>query len=122
MNIKIQNSKPKYDLEDRTARFGENIIDFAKSIKPDYINRSNIIQLIKSSTSIGANYMEANGAESKKDFLHKIGICKKESKESMHFLRMVAKSNPEVASEARHFWSEARELTLIFGSITKKKS
>ena len=121
MNTQIQNSKPKYDLEDRTAKFGENIIDFARSVKPDYINKPIITQLIRSGTSIGANYMEANGAESKKDFLHKMSICKKESKESMHFLRMVAKSNPEITQQARNLWCEVHELTLIFGSITKKK-
>ena len=121
MNIQTQNPKPKYDLEERTAKFGENIIDFVRSIKPDIINRPIITQLIRSSTSIGANYMEANGAESKKDFLHKIGICKKESKESMHFLRMVAKSNPETVEKSRNLWREAHEFTLIFGSITKKK-
>ncbi|HEY4474789.1 MAG TPA: four helix bundle protein [Candidatus Paceibacterota bacterium] len=93
MNTQIQNSKPKYDLEDRTAKFGENIIDFARFVKPDYINKPIITRLIRLGTSIGVNYMEASGAESKKDFLHKMSICKKESKESMHFLRMVAKSN-----------------------------
>jgi len=121
MNSQTQNSKPKYDLEDRTAKFGENIIDFVRSVKPDYINKPIITQLIRSGTSIGANYMEANGAESKKDFLHKMSICKKESKESMHFLRMVAKSNPEITQQARNLWREVHELTLIFGSITKKK-
>src|SRR3989338_10617131 len=110
MNTQIQNSKPKYDLEDRTARFGENIIDFARSVKPDYVSKPIVTQLIRSGTSVGANYMEANGAESKKDFLHKISICKKESKESMHFLRMVAKSNSEVTQQARDLWREAHEL------------
>ena len=121
MNTQIQNSKPKYDLEDRTARFGEDIIDFARSVKPDYVSKPIVTQLIRSGTSVGANYMEANGAESKKDFLHKISICKKESKESMHFLRMVAKSNSEVTQQARDLWREAHELALIFGAITKKK-
>lgn len=64
--------------------------------------------------------MEANGAESKKDFFHKAGICKKESKETKHFLRMIAKSNPETLEESRKLWQEAQELTLIFGAITKK--
>lgn len=94
--MKFQNSNHKtYDLEERTGKFGEAIIDFVKKIKPDHINRPIIDQLVRASTSIGANYMEANGAESKRDFLHKIGICKKESKESKHFLRMIARSNPK---------------------------
>src|SRR3989344_8384382 len=119
MNTQIQNSKPKYDLEDRTAKFGENIIDFARSVKPDYINKPIITQLIKSATSIGANYMEANGAESKKDFLHKINICKKEARETKHFLRMVATSNPEITEQFRILRKEAHELNLIFGAITR---
>ncbi len=68
----------KYDLEERTAKFGEDIIKYCKSIKQDTITKSIISQLIRSGTSVGANYMEANGASSKKDFRNKIYICKKE--------------------------------------------
>ena len=70
---------PKYDLEERTAKFGENVIEFCKVINQDAITRSIISQLIRSGTSIGANYMEANGASSNKDFRNKIFICKKEA-------------------------------------------
>lgn len=69
----------RYDLEERTAKFGENIIELYKNIKQDIITKLIINQLIRSGTSIGANYMEANGASSKKDFRNKIFICKKES-------------------------------------------
>lgn len=120
--MKSEIKNPKYDLEERTAKFGEMIIEFVRKIKQDYVNRPIITQLVKSSTSIGANYMEANGSESKKDFIHKIGICKKESRETKHFLRMIAKSNPEVLEESRRLWSEVQELTLIFGAISRKKS
>jgi four helix bundle protein len=111
------NKNNNYDLEDRTAKFGENIIEFCKSIKQDAISKPLIGQLIRSSTSIGANYMEANAASSKQDFKNKIFICKKESQETKHWLRMMAKSNPEKTEEIRKLWKECQELTLIFGKI-----
>jgi four helix bundle protein len=64
--------------------------------------------------------MEADGTESKRDFKHKIATCKKESKETMHWLRMIAKANPNKKKECRNLWKEAHELTLIFSSILKK--
>ncbi|MEK6568618.1 MAG: four helix bundle protein [Candidatus Omnitrophota bacterium] len=82
----------KYDLEERTAKFGEEIIEFAKKIPQSYITVPLITQLIKSATSVGANYCEADDACSKKDFVNKIFICKKESRESKHWLRMVIKA------------------------------
>ena len=110
-----------YDLEERTAKFGENIIDLCKSLPKNIINIPLINQLIKSSTSIGANYMEADGAESGKDFRHKIAICKKEAKETRHWLRMIAKANINKTKECRRLWKEVQELTLIFSSMLKKK-
>jgi len=109
----------KYDLEERTAIFGENIIDFARSLEKNIINIPLIKQVIRSGTSIGANYCEADGAESKKDFKHKIRLCKKESKETKHWLRMLAKANENKVEECRKLWQEAQELTLIFSSIAK---
>jgi four helix bundle protein len=87
----------KYNLEERTAKFGEDIIGLCQSIKQNTVNRSIVDQLIRSSTSIGANYMEANGASSKKDFRNKMHICKKEAQETQ-----------------RKHWQEAHELVLIF--------
>ena len=115
------NDKKVYDLEERTARFGENVIDFVKTLPQDRVNNELISQIIRSSTSIGANYMEADGAESKKDFWHKIAICKKESKETKHWLRMIAHANPGKKDECKKLWNEARELTLIFSSILLPK-
>ncbi len=106
-----------YDLEERTARFGEDVISFAKTVVKDEVTRPLIGQLVRSGTSIGANYMEAVGAESKKDFIHKISIYKKESKETKHWLRMIAKADPGKNGECRELWVEAKELTLIFSSI-----
>ena len=114
--------KKIYNLEERTALFGENIIEFCKSIKQNNINKSILNQLIRSGTSIGANYCEADGAESGKDFRHKIAICKKEAKETKHWLRMLTKTNPEKLIECRILWKETQELTLIFSSILLPKS
>lgn len=91
MSSKSMNlSSKKYDLIERTAVFGENVICFLMTIERNELIKSIVSQLIRSATSIGANYMEADAAESKKDFEHKIGICRKESKETMHWFRMLA--------------------------------
>jgi len=108
----------KFDLEDRTARFGEDVIDLCKSIKVTIYNESIIRQILRSATSVGANYCEANNASSKKDFRNKIFICKKEIQETKHWLRMLAKSNENKKDEIRMVWREAQELTLIFQKIT----
>ena len=123
MTNQTQNSifKREYDLLERTGKFGEDIIEFAKSIPDNTINRPLITQLVKSGTSVGANYEEADGALSKRDFMHKIGICKKESKESRHWLRMIAKADSTKKDDAKILWQEAHELTLIFSTIAKKK-
>ena len=113
----MSNDKRIYDLEERTARFGESIIAFMKSLSANRINDELIRQIIRSGTGIGANYMEADGAESKKDFRHKIAICKKECKETKHWLRMIAKANPTNEEECKKLWREAQELTLIFSAI-----
>lgn len=123
MTNQIQNSKNKnkYDLVERTANFGKTVIVFVKNIRENNINKTIINQLIRSATSIGANYMEADCAESKKDFNHKIGICKKEAKETTHWLHMLATAEPKETKKCRELWQEAHELTLIFSSIVKRK-
>jgi len=114
---------PPANLMDRTARFGERIIRFAKKI-PRGIDRPEnnrlIDQLVGAGTSIGANYCEADDAVSGKDFKNKIGFSRKESKETMFFLRMIGASEESLAEEARELWREAKELNLIFGSIWRK--
>jgi len=110
----------KYDLEERTAKFGEDVIKFCQKLPRNEITKPIINQLVKCGTSVGANYCEADDAESSRDFKHKIGICKKESRESKHFLRMSAIAVPEVKDEARILWVEAKELNLIFNAIYKK--
>ena len=98
---KFSNNKKKYDLEERTAKFAEAIIELMRKILHDLVNQRLIPQLIGSGGSLGANYCEVNEAESKKDFQHKIGICKKETKETKHWLRLLAKANPQFKDEFR---------------------
>jgi len=110
----------KYDLEERTAKFGEDIIRFANKIPKNPVTIPLIGQLVKAGTSVGANYCEADDAESSADFKHKIGICKKEARESKHWLRMIIVVVLDLKEEAQVLWQEAKELNLIFNSITNK--
>ena len=119
MSNQIQSSNKKYDLAERTATFAENSIVFAKKIPDNNINRPIVSQFIRAATSIGANYMEADCAESKKDFKHKISICKKESKETTFWLRIIAHGNPALSEDCRKLGQESHEFTLIFSSIFK---
>jgi four helix bundle protein len=109
--------KRVYDSEERTAKFGEVVIDFAKTIPQGAVTNRIISQLVGSATSVGANYVEADDAVSKKEFLKSIGTCKKETRETKHFLRMVVRAVPALKPEARKLWMEARELHLIFSKI-----
>ena len=107
----------KYDLEERTVKFSEDIIVFSRILIKDIITIPLVKQIIRSATSVGANYCEANGASSKKDFKNKIHICKKEAKETKYWLQLIAKASPEKAEECRKLWKEAQELTMIFSKI-----
>lgn len=108
------------DLEERTAKFGENVILLCKTLKASLVTTPIISQLVRSSTSIGANYMEANNASSKKDFTNKIFITKKEAQETKHWLRMlsVAIEDVDIVERLRILWKECHELTMIFQKIT----
>jgi four helix bundle protein len=108
---------PVYDLEERTARFGESVIDFAKTIPQGPTTDRIISQLIGAATSVGANYVEADDSVSKKEFLKCIGTCKKEARERKFFLRMSVRVIPLLKPEARKLWMEANELHLIFAKI-----
>ena len=114
-------TKRVYDLEERTARFGEAIIDFAKTIPQNPVTGRIITQLIGAGTSVGANYVEADDAVSKKDFLKSIGTCRKEARETKHFLRMVVRAVPELKPKARTLWLEAKEFHLVFSKIWRNK-
>jgi four helix bundle protein len=117
-------TKRVYDLEERTARFGEAIIDFAKTIPPNAVTNRIITQLVGAGTSVGANYVEADDAVSKPrklSELKNIGTCRKEARETKHFLRMIVRAVPELKPQARTLWLEAKELHLIFSKIWRNK-
>ena len=114
---KDTNGTHPFDLEGRTAKFAETVILFAKRIPKSTVNTPLISQLVRAATSIGANYCEANDGVSKKDFRNKIGYCRKESKETMYWLRMIAVGNENLKEDARNLWQEAKELNLIFSKI-----
>jgi four helix bundle protein len=105
-----------YDLEERTARFSEAVIDFAKPIPQNPVTNRLINQLVGAGTSVGANYVEADDSVSKKDFLKSIGTCRKEARETKHFLRMIARAVPELKLQARELWMD-REQHSIFSRI-----
>ncbi len=114
---KAQNQK--YDLEERTAQFGEEVIRFLQKLNKDIVTSPLISQLVRSATSIGANYCEADCAESRKDFEYKIGICKKESKETKYWFRMLATALPQEKEKCRELWKECNEFNLIFSAIIR---
>jgi four helix bundle protein len=111
-----------YDLEERTAKFSELLIELCRKTPKNVLTLPIIDQLIRSGTSIGANYCEANGASSKKDFRNKIFICKKEAKETKYWLRLLAKAAGELKDDCRSLWQEAQELSLIFSKIAASTS
>jgi four helix bundle protein len=115
-----EGSKHPFDLEERTARFGEAIVRFSQKIPRSPTNDRLIDQLVGCGTSIGGNYCEANEGISKKDFRHMISRCVKEAKETKFFLRMLAAAEPQLTDEARDHYREAKELHLIFASIFRK--
>ena len=118
--VENESARHPFDLEERTAQFGEAIIRFVKKIPHNAENNRLIGQIVGCGTSVGANYCEANEGVSKKDFKNTIGRCVKEAKETKFFLRMIAASEPTLAEEARTLYREAKELHLIFASIYRK--
>jgi len=124
MNNDQQNSNPespkkKYDLADRTFRFGLNIISFCKTLPQDHINKPLVSQLVRSGTSVGANYHEADEANSRKDFINKIAIAKKEAKETKYWLNLFGVSLEDRRINASKLSQEAQELNLIFAAIIR---
>ena len=110
----------QYDLEERTEKFSKSVIELCKKLPKNTINFKLIEQVVSASGSVGANYIEANEAFSKRDFFHRIKICRKESKEAGYWLRLIASTNPEFEKEATPLIQEAKELMNIFGAILKK--
>jgi len=117
----MSNSKPKYYLEERTFQFAKKVRLYIKRLPKTIANLEDAKQVIKSSGSVGANYIEANESLSKKDFIMRIKISRKESKESAYFLRLIYETNPsEFEKEGKELRDEANQLTKIFSSILEK--
>jgi four helix bundle protein len=117
----IQNSKPVYDLEERTFQFAKNVRYFVKTLPKTIANIEDGKQVVKASGSVGGNYIEANESLSKKDFVMRIKICRKEAKESAYWLRLIDETNDLTnAEEAQRLMQEANELKKIFSSILEK--
>jgi len=106
-----------YDLSKRTKDFSISILMSAKSIKRTPLNQNIIDQLLRSATSVGANYCEANNTSSKKDFSNKIALCRKEIQETEYWLELLSKLEEGKIDDIRKTWKEAHELTLIFNKI-----
>ena len=114
-----ENSK-QYDLEERTLRFAKEVIDFVGIHPKTMANIEIMKQLIRSSGSVGANYIEANEAVSKKDFAMRVKICRKEAKESRYWLRLMELQGKDPEKKREALINEATELMKIFGPIIEK--
>lgn len=110
----------KYDLEERTEKFAKNVRGYCRKIKLSILNMDDVKQLLRSSGSVGANYIEANENLSKKDFVNRVKICRKEAKESMYWLRVMVMEQEEFYAERDSLHQEATELMKIFAAILRK--
>ena len=113
-------SSKRYDLEERTLRFAQEVIEFVNTLPKTVPNIEIMKQLVRSSGSVGANYIEANEALSKKDFVMRVKICRKEAKESTYWLRLIEVKEENTEKRRQPLISEATELMKIFGSIVEK--
>ncbi len=117
----IQKSKPAYDLEERTFQFAKAVRLFVKTLPKTIANIEDGKQVVKASGSVGANYREANESLSKKDFLMRMKISRKEAKESAYWLRLIHEGNSlKNDIDAQSLMKEANELKKIFSSILEK--
>ena len=119
-NQKQTTNSKRYDLEDRTLEFGKRIIRMCKALPKNTINFKLIDQAIRSGTSMGANYREANETETKKDFKYRIRICRKEGKETIYWLNLIIEANPEFEERTKPLLQETTELVKIFAAILEK--
>ena len=113
-------SNKKYDLKERTLKFSQDIFNYVRSLEDNEISRVLIKQLVRSGTSVGANYLEADESMSKRDFIHKIYICNKDAKETNYWLKLLATCKGK-NDENERFAKEAREFNLIFSKIIQNK-
>ena len=117
----MEHSKPKYDLEERTFQFAKHVRLYVKKLPKTIANIEDTKQLVKASGSVGANYIEANESLSKKDFLMRVKISRKEAKESAYFLRLIYETNTkEFDKEGVELYNEVVQLKKILSSIIEK--
>ena len=107
-------------MEERTTDFAKRIIRLCKELSRDTINRRLIDQIVRSSGSVGANYREANEAISKKDFLYRLRISRKEAKETEHWLELIQEANPKVTGRMKDLFQEIKEIRNILSAIIDK--
>lgn len=119
---KIKAQRSNFDLSERSAIFGESTIAFCKTLRVDHVSKPIVAQLVRSSTSIGANYSEADNSSSRKDYRNKVSISKKEAQETKYWLRMLTQCYPEHKFEIELFSNEVQELIKILQSISNKVS
>lgn len=117
---KSEEIEKTFDLADRTAAYGEEVIRFVRQLRMDAVSSPLVRQLVRSATSLGANYGEADEAGSKKEFRYRISLCCRESRECKHWLRMLSIACPDSRNNARPLWKEANELTRIFATIHRR--
>ena len=108
-----------YDLENRTLEFAKGCIDLCKLMMKDTVNRELVGQLVRAAGSVGANYREANDARTKREFYHRIGICRKEAKESRYWLELLHHANTKCPDNVALLIDEALQLSKIFATISR---
>jgi len=118
----VEEGKPVYDLVERTFQFAKRIRKWIKKLPHSVANLEDSKQLVRASGSVGANYIEANEALSKKDFIFRLRICRKEAKESAYWIRLIMESNEVIPDEkeGKALYQESVELKKIFSSIISK--
>jgi len=120
---KAENSQPVYDLEERTFQFAKKVRLYVKKLLKSIANIEDNKQVVRSSGSVGANYIEVNESLSNKDFIFRIKLCRKEAKESAYFLRLIYETNTlQFEKEGKELYGEAIQLKKIFSAILKKST
>lgn len=118
----VDRQSSDFDLEKRTAAFGESVIEFCQTVGRTAITKPLISQLVRSACRVGADYCEADESATKREFRYRISLCRREARETKHWLRMLVAASKESAETARVLWKEADELTRIFAAIYPNSS
>lgn len=118
----VDRQSSDFDLEKRTAAFGESVIEFCQTVGSTAITKPLISQLVRSACRVGANYCEADESATKREFRYRISLCRREARETKHWLRTLVAASKESAETTRVLWKEADELTRIFAAIYPNSS